>query len=580
MLWRCRDGKSVKVDPGRIEQRKFLGTVRTYADSVMVLPSALAKGGYLQDVFDVFLQEQWIDLGEYMELQSRTFLNRSGHLIEPLDEKAIPPTVSDTLSWTNVIVDGDLRENCIGLALRQMLHMMSLIEHSGRSSEWEPEAGKFVSLRASGDLFAFCFFDEWSGGRCVDVIREAVCGDFHVAVLLGNSLVNGKDPLANHAIYQIVALHQGEPDGIGTIPVEHEGNGQRGLLIGERDGCSFSSKKWSRVELSKIDVVHCGLAGMWKDYQFATVADLRRSWGAQVVNVQLRFCKYLGKLDDFEKWEVYLRPDDAEAMCWIDSSWSKRIDFQTGQWFSMFGCGMVGLDGDRVMLLMPRLSCISVVMAMDGDLPPIIVDLFSGIGGWQWGNPATNIVSVEKDSAVIAVHAAQTGVEVIDATRIDRIWNLKVDCLPVLLNFDVRDRRWWVIFLLFRVLCSTGSPPCVSWSGAAHSAGLDHPEGLLFGETLALGQSLGFPKLAIENVAAILCHRHWRDLKAVVEHVMDMNLVVLKLDLQMFMPLKRLRVFLFIGQDEEIQVVVPQRTWFRNHVIQSGAWSPLFRVIS
>ena len=61
---------------------------------------------------------------------------------------------------------------------------------------------------------------------------------------------------------------------------------------------------------------------------------------------------------------------------------------------------------------------------------------------------------------------------------------------------------------------------------------------------------------------------------------MELKLVVLKLDLQMFMPLKRPRVFLFIGQDRENQVVVPQRTWFRHHVIQSGAWSPLFRVIS
>ena len=243
MLWKCRAGQLVKVDPGRIEHRKFIGTVRTNADTLMVLPSALTKGGHLQDVFDVFLQEQWIDLGEYMELQSRTFLNRSGHWLEPLEEKAIPPTVSDTLSWTNVIIDSDLRENCMGLALRQMIQMMSLIEYSGRrSSEWEPQAGKFVSLRASGDLFAFCFFDEWSGVRCVDVIRESVCGDFHVGVLMGSSLVNGKDPLANHAIYQIVALQQGEPDGVGIIPVGHEGNRQEGLLIGELDDGSFSSK--------------------------------------------------------------------------------------------------------------------------------------------------------------------------------------------------------------------------------------------------------------------------------------------------------------------------------------------------
>ena len=57
-------------------------------------------------------------------------------------------------------------------------------------------------------------------------------------------------------------------------------------------------------------------------------------------------------------------------------------------------------------------------------------------------------------------------------------------------------------------------------------------------------------------------------------------MVVLKLDLQMFMPLKRLRVFLLISRDKEVQAVEPQRTWFKHHVIQSGAWSPLFRAIS
>ena len=263
------------------------------------------------------------------------------------------------------------------------------------------------------------------------------------------------------------------------------------------------------------------------------------------MNVQLRFCKYLGRCDGFEKWEVALRSDDADALCWIDPSWSARIDLQKPTWFSLFGCGLVGrFDKDKILLMMPRLSSISVMTAVDCHLPPIIVDLFSGIGGWQWGNPDANVVSIEKDSAVVAVHAAQAGIEVIDAHRIDRIWNLELDNLPVILNFDVRDRRWWVVFLLFRVLYTTGSPPCVSWSGASHSAGLDHSEGLLFGETLAISHSLGFPKLALENVAAILCHRHWRDLKAVVEFIMEMGMVVLKLDLQMLMPLKRLRVFL------------------------------------
>ena len=368
--------------------------------------------------------------------------------------------------------------------------------------------------------------------------------------------------MTNHATYQVVALQQEELGGDGAIPANHEEAVRQAILKRERMLVSVSSRAWCKVDLRRprLDVAHCGLASMWKDYQFATATDLHQSWGAQLVNVQLRFGNKLATCGSFEKWEVILRPDDADAVCWIDSSWSSHIDMLGGQWCSMFGCGLVGTCSGKIMLAMPRLSSISVMTAIGGEQPPI-VDLFSGIGGWQWGNSESNVVSIEKDPAVIAVHAAQTGMEVIDGRNVDHIWNLDLSRLPVILNFDVRDRRWWIVFLVFRVLYATGSPPCVSWSGASHSAGLDHTEDLLFGETLAIGDAIGFPKIALENVAAILCHKHWRDLKTIIEFVMEMNLVVLKLDLQMFMPLKRLRAFFFISRDKETQAVEPRRTW-------------------
>ena len=189
LIWKCRDGKPSKKEPGSVERCQAFGTIWTRSDTLMVLPSKLTAGGDLQDVLDSFLQENWIDLGEYMELQSRTFLGCRETSFDFPKEEVVHPTISDTLSWAQQNVEKELQERCVGLVLRQICQMMSLIEFSGRRpSEWEPEVGKFVSLSLNDGMVGFCFFDERHGGRSVDVIRESVCGDFHAGFFLGSSL--------------------------------------------------------------------------------------------------------------------------------------------------------------------------------------------------------------------------------------------------------------------------------------------------------------------------------------------------------------------------------------------------------
>ena len=87
-------------------------------------------------------------------------------------------------------------------------------------------------------------------------------------------------------------------------------------------------------------------------------------------------------------------------------------------------------------------------------------------------------------------------------------------------------------------------------------------------------------KLALENVYAILGHKHWKILQALIEIVLARHLAILKLDLSMFMPMRRLRAFIFVGDVPETHVIVPQRTWFQQHIIQSGMWTPLCRACS
>ena len=229
---------------------------------------------------------------------------------------------------------------------------------------------------------------------------------------------------------------------------------------------------------------------------------------------------------------------------------------------------------------MPRISQKSVVVVKSHQGTDVVIHLFSGIGGWRFGGVSTAAVSVERDPSVAKTHSFQTNSIIIDEANIDDIWTTNFVGASVILNFDVPDKRWWILFNLVRIPFATASPPCISWSGAAFSAGLDQEDGILFAETLLLSSCLCIEKLALENVYAILGHKHWKILQVLIEIVLAKHLTILKLDLSMFMPLRRLRAFIFVGDVPQTQVVIPQRTWFQQHIIQSGMWTPLCRACS
>ena len=216
-------------------------------------------------------------------------------------------------------------------------------------------------------------------------------------------------------------------------------------------------------------------------------------------------------------------------------------------------------------------------MIFENQGPQITLDFFSGIGGWQSGNDQGPVISIEKDPEVARIQAAQQGSRIIGESQIEEIWHINTEDLPIILNFDVRDKRWWILFNLFRVLYAVASPPCVSWSGATFAAGLDQEEGILFGETLIIAFRLHICKFALENVCAILGHKHWKILSKLIEEVMQKHLTILRLDLSMFSPLRRLRAFFFVDNSQEVIEIVPRKTWLHTHIIQSVAWTPLFR---
>ena len=134
--------------------------------------------------------------------------------------------------------------------------------------------------------------------------------------------------------------------------------------------------------------------------------------------------------------------------------------------------------------------------------------------------------------------------------------------------------------MIFRVDLARASPPCIRWSGAAFADGLDHQEGMLILESLSICHSFLVKRIAIENVAAILTHRHWQCNRQFIKEILGKFLHVLKIDLQHYMPIKRLRAFLMICDDEHLPELELPRTWCKRHFIQAGAWISLFRAIS
>ena len=231
-------------------------------------------------------------------------------------------------------------------------------------------------------------------------------------------------------------------------------------------------------------------------------------------------------------------------------------------------------------LMTPAISEISSMINLSEYLPEITIDFFSGIGGWQRGSNQEFVVSIEKDPVVAKVHSAQTGMTIIDCNQVKEIARLRLEDLPIILNFNVTDKRWWILFMIFKVNFARASPSCISWSGASYAAGLDHDDGLLLLETLSICDSVSIQKIALENVAAILSHKHWKCIKQFIEDHLGKFLHILKIDLQYFMPMRRLRAFIFICDDEHLPVLELPKTRDKRHYLQAGAWTPLFRATS
>ena len=432
---------------------------------------------------------------------------------------------------------------------------------------WSPCDGECFALWSDSANVSFCYLNRSKNGNN----RECLCKasglqDVGFVTLQDNSL-QFHELLTDDSNLIVVPSHCCTDESLKTLDTNLRGIPSNFLL----------NLEWKPLQFQESGIQHAQVHQVWSTYQFASAKQIFDAWGIQMLNVKVSFQECLEIQGGLAKWKILIcdgEVQDCFAICWLDQYWWKLIEQHHNQVCSLFGAGLVGFEALTPKLLMPRLSQRSVIVVRSDQGTEVSIDLFSGIGGWRFGSTSNAVVSVERDSSVANIHSFQTNSTIIEDNNFDDIWHTNFVDASVIINSDVRDKRWWILFNRVRISFATASPPCVSWSGAAFSAGLDQEDGILFAETLFISACLDIGKLAIENVYAILGHKHWKILQVLIEVLMARHLTILKLDLSMFTPMRRLRAFIFVGDVPETHVLVPQRTWFQQHIIQSGMWTP------
>ena len=532
----------------------------------------------LKNSFNSLLVDGFINTEEYMELQSRSFFfdESVSRKKQRTDVIQVPDTIPDTASWSlgDAVANSEIGQQCESLAFIGIEMLLDLINNSLHWHDiWSPLERECFALWSDCTNVSFCYLNRTTNGTNRDAFCKASGLQNVGFVSLQDNRLQFHESLTDDSNLMVVPSHCRTDASLETLEAHLRGEQSNFLLNSE----------WKTLQFHDSGVQHAQLHQVWSMYQFASVKQIFDAWGVQIMNIKVSFQECLEIQGGFAKWRTLIHDgevQDCSAICWLDQYWWKLIDQHHNQVCLLFGAGLIGFEAWSPKLVMPRFSQRTVIVIRSHQGTEVTIDLFSGIGGWRFGSISNAVVSVERDSAVAKIHSFQTDSILIDETNIDDIWRTNFVGASVILNFDVRDKRWWILFNRVRISFATASPPCVSWSGAAFSAGLDQEDGILFAETLFISSCLDIVKLALENVYAILGHKHWKILQALIEIVLARHLAILKLDLSMFMPMRRLRAFIFVGDVPETHVIVPQRTWFQQHIIQSGMWTPLCRACS
>ena len=149
------------------------------------------------------------------------------------------------------------------------------------------------------------------------------------------------------------------------------------------------------------------------------------------------------------------------------------------------------------------------------------VELFAGIGGWSFGammyahplTKGTRLIAVDKDLHVLKTFQKNHGGTIWDLKNFEDYRNCISATDPILLCCDFQDKQWWSLLFWLPCVELRWSAPCPPWSKGADSRGLDCWEGMIImdvGDFIKVVQ----PHHACgENVASLIEHRHWHEVR-------------------------------------------------------------------
>ena len=204
-----------------------------------------------------------------------------------------------------------------------------------------------------------------------------------------------------------------------------------------------------------------------------------------------------------------------------------------------------------------------------------VLDLFSGLGGWEHAlqlispvlgdglNVCSDVVSIELEPVPARTLALNTRRVLVCA---DQCSSFGEDGVVVL--GDIRDPTWYGLSICRPFTHVLWSAPCQPWSKAGNTLGFSSDDGLLLAHAVGLILLFRPLRAAGENVAGLSDHPHWcrvKNLLSFLPHKFRVQIT----DLKFLSPMARKRLFLLFQMDE-MPTVIPHVDLKPRHWLDVG----------
>ena len=269
----------------------------------------------------------------------------------------------------------------------------------------------------------------------------------------------------------------------------------------------------------------------------------------------------------------FLGPDGSKE-CFL--LWDENWNLQEGSDFALFNAMVVGVLLGKPIFGSPLSGSHSALIRRPKPHDDVrILDLFAGLGGWEFAidllSPfsrskvsRSDIVSVEIDPLCVKVLAHNSQRAVVppqaDLSNIG-------DGGAVILG-DVCDPDWYGLSIFHPFTDVLWSAPCQPWSLAGHALGFSSDLGLLLAHTIGILHLFKPLRAFGENVAGLHQHPQWtrvRQLMNSLPHQMRIQVT----DLKFLSPMSRKRLFI-THLLHETPVVAPHVDLKPRHWLDTG----------